>query len=80
MDNIDLACAETVKDKSTENNAGFITYSRKIYFTGTWLDNSGYLITQSKTFAEKRIPYGSKHWGEQKESSILEKLVLKMKY
>ena len=41
-------CAETVKDKTTGNDSGFITHSNKIYFAVIWLDTSVYLITQWK--------------------------------
>ena len=46
LDKVDLVCAETVKAKPTVNDSGVITYSNTIYFSGIWLDNSGYLITQ----------------------------------
>ena len=43
---VDLECAETVKDKPSGINSGFITYSNTIKFSGIWLDNSIYLITK----------------------------------
>ena len=41
-----MVCAETVKDKPTGNDSGFITSSNTINISGIWLENSGYLITQ----------------------------------
>ena len=36
LDKVDLVCAETVRDKATLNDSGFITYSRTIYFASIW--------------------------------------------
>ena len=59
LDKVDLVCVETVKDKPTGNDSGFITYSITICFLGIQLDNIGYLITQwEKTI--KRLFHGSK--------------------
>ena len=52
LDKVDLVCEETVKNKPTRNDSGFITYSNTIYFYGIWLDNSVYLITQWKKNAK----------------------------
>ena len=46
LDKVDLDCAETVKDKTTINDSGFITYSNTTNFSGKWLNDIGYLITQ----------------------------------
>ena len=48
LDKVDLECAETVRAKPTGNDSGSIVYSKTINFSGIWLDNSGYLITQWK--------------------------------
>ena len=45
-DKVNLECAETAKAIPTVNNSGFINYSNINNFSGIWLDNSGYLITQ----------------------------------
>ena len=71
-----MVCAEIVKAKPTGNYSGFITYSNTIYFSDTWLDKTGYLITKWDFFVKNRTFRGSKDWGEQKESSRLGKLVL----
>ena len=46
LDKIDLECAATFKAKPTKNYLGFIIYSNAINFDITWLDSSGYIITQ----------------------------------
>ena len=46
LDKLDLVCEETVKDKSNIDYSDFINYSNTIYFTGLWLDNCDYFITQ----------------------------------
>ena len=62
-----LACSETDKSKPTGNGSGFITYSSMIYFSGIWLDKSGYLITQWQENVKNRLPHSSKI-GENKKS------------
>ena len=52
-----LEYAETVKDKHTGNDSGFITYSNTINIASKWLDNSDYLITLVK---EKAITWFKK--------------------
>ena len=49
LDKVDLGCTETGNSKPTRNDSGFITY-QKHYFSGIWLDNSGYLIPQCQKF------------------------------
>ena len=44
-----------------------MTYSKKIIFSGIWLDNSGCLITQWKTFINNSLSRGSKFWGKTKK-------------
>ena len=73
---VDLVCAESVKAKPTINYSGLITYPNTIFFSGIWLGNSGYLITQSQYIVKNRLPHGSK-FGEEKESPRLVKLVIK---
>ena len=46
LDKIYLVCTDTVREKYTVNDAGFITYSNKIYFSCYWLDNCGYLMNE----------------------------------
>ena len=46
LDKLKLECAETGKAKPTKNGSSFITYSNTINFSGIWLNNSGYLISQ----------------------------------
>ena len=55
LDKVDLVCAETIKNKPTGNHSGFITYSNKIYFSGIWLYNSGYIITQWIVLVERKF-------------------------
>ena len=49
-------------ENPTSNNSDFITYSNKIYFSGLWLDNCGYLINKWKHFWENILNIGSKNW------------------
>ena len=44
----------------------FVTYSNTINFASTFLDNSGYLITQCKFFLSKRLSNGSNTGKKQK--------------
>ena len=48
LDKADLVCA--VKEKSIIYDAGFITYSKIIYFAVICSDNSAYIINQSQVF------------------------------
>ena len=46
MNKVDLDCSGTIKTKPSEKKSGSITYSKTINFSGIWLYNSGYLLTQ----------------------------------
>ena len=74
LDTIGLDCAKNVKSKPTRDDSGCITYSNIINFSGKWLDNGGYLITQS-FFKEQAITRLKN--GEEKKSR-LGKLVINM--
>ena len=56
LNKVYLECEDTVKSKPNGNDSDFITYWKKTNFTGKWLNNSGYIITQWGKISE-RIGY-----------------------
>ena len=65
MNKVDLDCSGTIKTKPSEKKSGSITYSKTINFSGIWLYNSGYLLTQQGQIVKNRLACGSKFWQEQ---------------
>ena len=57
LDRIEIAWVEIVIAKIIGNDAGFITYSNKIYFDDLWLDNCGYLINQWQKIVIEHASY-----------------------
>ena len=45
LDKDDPYFEETIKDKPTVNDSGFVNYSNTITFASKWFKNSDYIIT-----------------------------------
>ena len=64
LDKVDLVCADTVRSKPAENDAGFVTYSKTKYFSSLCLDNYVYLIKNDEKLWGNMLLLGLKNWEE----------------
>ena len=54
LDKDDPYFEETIKDKPTVNDSGFVNYSNTITFASKWFKNSDYIITECQTLVIKQ--------------------------